>query len=147
MLIMKEKILFICLRNSARSVMAEGLANHFFGDRFEAESAGIEAGELSPFAVEAMKEIGIDISGKSPRQAIEIVKTGRVFGHAITLCDEAAEGHCPVLPRSLHLLHWPFPNPSSTEGSVGEKMESMRNVRDSIRRKIEEWSAGFADGA
>jgi len=121
--------------------MAEALVNHFCSDDFAAESAGIEAGTLNPYAVRVMAEIGIDISAGSPRKVFEVVKTGKVFGHAISLCDEASEGRCPIIPRHGTRHHWGFPNPASSDGTEEERMERMRNVRDLIRRRIQEWCA------
>ena len=77
----KEKILFVCVHNSARSQMAEALVNHLAGDRFEAESAGLEPGTLNPLAVEAMKEMNIDISSKQTRSVFDVYKSGRMFSY------------------------------------------------------------------
>lgn len=121
--------------------MAEALLNHICPQDFTAESAGIEAGTLNPYAVRAMAEIGIDISTKIPRKVFEVVKTGKVFAHAVSLCDEASEGRCPVIPRHGIRHHWAFPNPASSEGTEAEKMEQMRKVRDLIRERIRKWCA------
>lgn len=136
---MKRSILFICIHNSARSQMAEALVNHFCPEDFSAESAGLEAGTLNPHAVKVMQEIGIDISGKSTRKVFEVVKTGKVFSHAVSLCDEASEGRCPILPRHAERHHWAFPDPASSIGTETEKLERMRQVRDLIRGKIEQF--------
>jgi arsenate reductase len=138
---MKRSVLFICVHNSARSQMAEALLNHYCPEDFAAESAGIEAGDLNPYAVQAMSEIGINISGKFPRKVFEVVKTGKVFAHAVSLCDEANEGRCPILPRHGKRHHWAFPDPASSAGTEAEKLERMRRARDLISRRVQEWCA------
>ena len=75
----KQKVLFVCVHNSARSQMAEAWLNHVCGDFFEAESAGLEPGNLLPLAIEVMKEMGIDISHKKTRSVFDLVKAGRIF--------------------------------------------------------------------
>ncbi|MFH0788327.1 MAG: arsenate reductase ArsC, partial [Pseudomonadota bacterium] len=84
----KDKILFVCVHNSARSQMAEAWLKEIAGDRFEVESAGLEPGTLNPLAVEVMKEIGIDISGNQTKSAFDLFKEGRLYTHVITVCDE-----------------------------------------------------------
>lgn len=146
---MKRSVLFICVHNSARSQMAEALLNHFCPHHFVAESAGLEEGTLNPYAVRVMAEIGIDISAKSTRRAFDVVKSGKVFAHAISLCEEASEGRCPVLPRHGFRHHWEFPNPASDEGGDDERLERMRHVRNLISRKIQTWcdeQCGLATG-
>jgi arsenate reductase len=97
----KKKVLFACLHNSARSQMAEAFLNMLAGDRFAAESAGLEAGILNPLAVEAMAEIGIDISGKTTRRAFDLLKSGKRFNYVITVCDAVNAQKCPVFPNTL----------------------------------------------
>jgi arsenate reductase len=135
----KEKILFVCVHNSARSQMAEALVNHLAGDRFEAESAGLEPGTLNPLAVEAMKEMNIDISKKQTRSVFDLYKTGRMFSYVITVCDEAASERCPIFPGITKRLHWSFPDPSSLQGTHEEKLRQTIAIRDQIRRQIESW--------
>jgi arsenate reductase len=134
---MKLRVLFVCVHNSARSQMAEALLNHLAGDRFEAESAGLEPGTLNPFAVEAMKEMGIDISHKETRDAFELVKRGVRFHHVITVCDESNGERCPIFPGVVTRSHWSFDDPSSFTGSHDERLKKTIAVRDQIRAKIE----------
>ncbi len=119
--------------------MAEAFLNQLCPEDFVAESAGIEAGELNPLVVRALAEVGIDLSHKTTRRVFEVFQTGRTFGHVVSLCDEASEGRCPVLIRSLQRHHWPFPDPSELGGSEAEKLEGVREIRDAIRRKVLEW--------
>ena len=140
---MKEKVLFVCVHNGARSQMAEALLNQICCDQFEAHSAGLEPGTLNPIAVEAMAEIGIDISGKKTKSVSETVKSGETFAHVITVCDEAGAERCPVFPGTANRLHWAFPDPSSFRGSHAEVLHKTRAVRDAIKQKIESWCADF----
>ncbi|MER3447450.1 MAG: arsenate reductase ArsC [Candidatus Dadabacteria bacterium] len=127
----KKKVLFICVHNSARSLMAEALLNQMCGDEFEAQSAGLTPGRL--------REIGIDISRKETRSVFDVWKSGQVFAYVITVCDEASAEQCPVFPGVTTRLHWRFPDPSTFEGTWEERLERTRRVRDMIRAKIEEW--------
>ncbi|MFZ5906443.1 MAG: arsenate reductase ArsC [Nitrospirota bacterium] len=137
----KEKILFVCVHNSARSQMAEAFCNQLCGDLFEAESAGLQPGNLNPLVIEAMHEIGFDLSGKATRSVFEAVKAGRLFSYVITVCDETAAEKCPVFPGITRRLHWGFPDPSVLTGTHAEKMQEVRKIRDSIRQRIEAWCA------
>ena len=119
--------------------MAEALLRELGGDRFQAASAGIKPGRLNPLAVEAMNEIGIDISGQKVDSAFEFYKEGRLFDYVITVCDEDTEKHCPVFPGITARLHWEFPDPAEFEGTHEEKLAEFRKVRDSIKEKIEAW--------
>jgi arsenate reductase len=119
--------------------MAQAFLNAIAGDRFEAESAGIEAGVLNPLAVEAMDEVGIDISRKTTRRVFDLFKSGRLFRYVITVCDAVNAQKCPVFPGTLQHIHWSFPDPAQLQGSHDEKMREVRKIRDSIREKIESW--------
>lgn len=139
----KKKVLFICVHNSARSQMAEAWLNRICGEEFEAQSAGLEPGGIHPLAVEAMKEIGIDISRKQTRRVFDVWKSGQAFAYVVTVCSEA-ERHarsCPVFPGVTIKLSWPFPDPSSFQGSEAARLEQTRQVRDAIKAKIEQWCA------
>jgi arsenate reductase len=136
---MKSNVLFICVHNSARSQMAEAWLNHICSDVFEAESAGLEPGTLNPLVVEAMQEVGIDISEKQTRAVFDVFKAGKLFSHVITVCDETSAEKCPIFPGIAKRLHWSFADPSALTGSHDEKMTRVREIRDEIRRKIEEW--------
>jgi len=100
---MKQRVLFICVHNSARSQMAEAFLDEICGDQFEAHSAGLEPGTLNPLAVEAMREIGIDISQKQTQSVFDVFKSGELFSYVITVCDETRSGcahrHARRTPR------------------------------------------------
>ena len=137
----KEKVLFVCVHNSARSQMAEAWLNHLYGDRYEAHSAGLEAGTLNPLAVAAMKEAGIDISHKKTQTVFSLFNKGELFSYVITVCDEASAERCPVFPGAAKRLHWSFPDPAQLMGTEEEKLVKVRTIRDDIKAAIESWYA------
>lgn len=136
---MKSRVLFVCIHNSARSQMAEAFLNVLCPDDFVAESAGLEPGVLNPLVVEAMQEVGIDISGKTTQSSFDLFKQGRLFGYVITVCDEANGERCPIFPGLSKRLHWGFPDPSNVEGTHEERLVEIRIIRDSIKGRIESW--------
>ncbi len=131
---MKQRVLFICTHNSARSQMAEGLLHHLGGERFEVFSAGTEATYVRPLAIQAMTELGIDISQQRSKTLDRYLD--EQFDEVITVCDTAAEA-CPVFPGAARRLHWSFEDPSKATGSEAEQLEVYRKVRDEIRSRIE----------
>jgi len=135
----KNRVLFICVHNSARSQMAEAFLNQFAGERFAAESAGLEPGVLNPLAVKAMAEVGIDISGKATRSAFALLRQGRLYGWVITVCDESQAEACPVFPGVSRRQHWSFPDPAAFTGNEEEKLEQVRRLRDRVAEKVKEW--------
>ena len=135
----KLRALFICIHNSARSQMAEAWLDHFCGDAFEVESAGLEPGRLNPFAVQAMAEVGIDISRKQTKAVFDLYKAGKMYAYVIAVCDKEAAERCPIFPGTTKKLHWNFPDPSAVQGSDAEKLAKAREVRDLIRDQIQEW--------
>jgi arsenate reductase len=138
---MKKKVLFICVHNSARSQMAEAFLNQICGEQFEAQSAGIEPGKLNPIVVEAMREVGMDISGNQTKAVFDMYKSGQSFAYVIAVCDAASAQRCPIFPGITRRLNWSFPDPSALQGSHDEKLAETRKIRDSIKAKIEEWCA------
>ena len=131
----RVRVLFLCTHNSARSQMAEGLLRHLAGDRFESHSAGTEATRVRPLAIRAMEEIGVDISGQESKTLERYQQ--EPFDYVITVCDDANEA-CPIFPGAQSRLHWSFKDPSKAEGSEEERLAVFREVRDGIRRRIEE---------
>jgi arsenate reductase len=131
----KPKVLFLCTGNSARSQMAEGYLRHVAGDQFEPLSAGIEPKGLNPLAVEAMDEIGIDISHQKSKDVVSFL--GQAIPYIITVCDDARE-RCPIFPRTYKFLHWSFDDPAAAQGSREEKLAVFRRVRDEIAKKIDQ---------
>jgi arsenate reductase len=119
--------------------MAEALLNHLAGDRFEAESAGLEPGKLNALAVEAMEKIGLDISQKQTRDVFELYKRGRRYNYVITVCDEAAGERCPIFPGATKKIGWSFSDPSKLEGTYEERLNQTMAIRDQIEHRIVEW--------
>ena len=136
---MKQKVLFICVHNSARSQMAEAFLNLACPDYFEAHSAGLEPSTLNPLAVEAMAEIRIDISKKKTQAVFDVFKSGELFPYVITVCDESSAEKCPIFPGVTKRLHWSFPDPAALTGSHKERLEGTRKIRDQIHARIEAW--------
>jgi len=135
----KQRVLFVCIHNSARSQMAEELLRKLAGDRFEVESAGIEPGKLNPVVVDVLKEIGIDITGKKTQAVMDLLKQSKLYTYVITVCDETSAERCPIFPGVTTRLHWGFTDPSRFEGTREEKVVKTRAVREEIRQKIEGW--------
>jgi arsenate reductase len=119
--------------------MAEAFLNQICGDTFEAHSAGLEPGKLNPIVVEAMQEVGIDISGNKTRAVFDVFKSGVMFAYVITVCDEASAERCPIFPGVTKRLHWSFPDPSALQGTHEEKLARTCEIRDQIKAKIEAW--------
>ena len=136
---MKRNVLFVCIHNSARSQMAEAFLNHECDDQFEAHSAGLEPGRLNPMVVEAMNEIGIDISSHKTKSVSDMMNSGKTFNYVITVCDETSAERCPIFPGGTTRLHWGFPDPSSFSGTHEEKLSKTREVRDAIKEKVTRW--------
>lgn len=128
----RNKVLFVCTNNSARSQMAEGLLRKLCGSSCKVSSAGTQPTSVSPNAVFVMKEIGIDISAQRSKSIVEF--DGQVFDCVVTLCDSAKES-CPVFPGAKKTLHKSFSDPARTEGSEEEILKRFRQVRD----EISEW--------
>ena len=137
----KKKVLFVCIHNSARSQMAEELLRKLGGDRFEAESAGIEPGKLNPIVIKALQEEGIDITGKPTKAVFDLFKQGKLYSYVITVCDEASAERCPIFPGITQRLHWSFTDPSKFQGSDEEKLAKVREGREEIRGVIKQWLA------
>lgn len=132
-----EGILFLCVANSARSQMAEGLARRLAPPGTRVYSAGSEPSSVNPLAVRAMAEIGIDISNHRSKPVDEI-PVDRV-DVVVTLC---AEEVCPVFPGQVRRFHWPIEDPVRAGGSEAERLDAFRRARDEIGRRLEEWPGG-----
>ena len=139
----KHRILFVCIHNSARSQMAEAFLNHLASDLFEAESAGLEPGKLNPIVVEAMQEVGIDISANKTKTVDDMLKKGTLYNAVITVCDAASAEACPVFPGKAQKIGWSFPDPSAFTGSKEDMLEKTRQVRDKIEEKIKMFVKDF----
>lgn len=132
----KKGILFLCVANSARSQMAEGLARLVLGDTVHVQSAGSRPTRVNPHAVAVMQEVGVDLAAHRSKSVDEIDPDS--VDLVITLC---AEEVCPVYPGRIERLHWPFPDPAGVEGSEAEQRDAFRAVRDRIRERLERYAA------
>jgi arsenate reductase (thioredoxin) len=130
---MKKRVLFLCTHNSARSQMAEGLLRKMAGDEFEVFSAGTEQTNVRPLAIEAMREIGIDITGHRSKMLDEFA--GENFDYVITVCDRANES-CPIFPGTTERIHWSFDDPTAVTGTEEQKLRAFRTVRDAIQQRL-----------
>jgi len=137
------RALFICVHNSGRSQMSEAFLKHYAGDRFDAQSAGLKPGELNPLVVEAMNEIGIDISQNKTKSVFDIWKSGELFQYVVAVCDAESAEKCPIFPSPTTRLHWSFLDPSKVTGSYEQKMQKVREIRDEIASKIQDWLASL----
>ncbi|HLO26181.1 MAG TPA: arsenate reductase ArsC [Geobacteraceae bacterium] len=133
------KIMFLCTGNSCRSQMAEGLVNHYLGDRFQAFSAGTEATRVNLLAIRVLAELGIDISGHHSKVLTEF--EGKAFDFVITLCGSANE-QCPLFFGGVRRIHIGFDDPSRLEGSDEEVLPEFRRVRDEIKEKMIDFLIG-----
>jgi thioredoxin type arsenate reductase len=129
-----KRILFLCVANSARSQMAEGLARHILGIKAEVQSAGSQPSVVNPYSIEVMNELGIDLSGHHSKSVGDIDVTN--VDLVITLC---AEEVCPVLPGNVQRLHWGIADPASSDPSLtaDDLRERFRTARDQIRSRID----------
>jgi arsenate reductase len=150
----RQKVLFVCIHNSARSQMAEAFVRHFAADRLEAHSAGLQPGTLNPVVVEVMKEIGIDISRNRTKSVNEFLDKKENFDYAVTVCDESHAEQCPVFPGlaegsgrggpgSAKRIHWGFEDPSSLAGSPEANLQKIRIIRDQIKNAVLNWLDGL----
>lgn len=134
-----KRVLILCTGNSARSQMAEGLLRHEAGNRFEVQSAGVRPSSVRPEAIQAMNEIGIDISKHRSKSVDEFV--GQDFDYIITVCDNAKET-CPIFPGKAQRIHKNFEDPPpASVGDYKSRIEIFRRVRDEIRA----WLKGFIE--
>jgi len=137
-----ETILFLCVANSARSQMAEGLARQLFGSRIGVQSAGSEPSRVNPYAIEVMREVGVDLTTHHSK-SVETIDAATV-GIVITLC---AEEVCPVFLGHARRLHWPIADPASMDSSISreEMLDRFRAARDAIRRNLERFAGEEAN--
>ena len=130
----KTKVLFLCTENRCRTQMAEAFLRALDGDRFEIASAGSEqASEICPDAIEAMREVGIDISEQHSKKVAQFL--GQRFAYLVTLCDRQIERTCPIFPGVSWRLNWPVDNPAAAQDAK-ERRVVTRRVRDEIRQHV-----------
>ncbi len=142
---MKEKVLFICVHNSARSQMAEKLLIKFGGDKFEVESAGFEPTYVNPMVEEVMKKEGIDLAAKKTQSVFSLVKAQNFYGYVITVCDRARESECPTFPGVPKRLHWDLENPEDFTSTEEEKLYKVRMLRDRIKSFVMDFIEEYAE--
>ena len=131
---MLRRVLIICTGNSCRSQMARGLVNHHLRGIWEAESAGVVASGVNPWAVQVLAELGIDISHHTSKTIDAVFDLP--FDLVVTVCDHAKE-FCPVFPQANSAHHMPFPDPVyATNFPEEEALAAFRDVRDQIRRQL-----------
>ena len=133
----KKSVLILCTGNSARSQMAEGILRDLAGESFEVESAGTKPSHVRPEAIEALKGIGIDISGHRSKSLDEFVD--HPFDYVITVCDNAKES-CPLFLGRAERIHWSFEDPAASEGTPEEILENFRRIRDQISEKLRDFA-------
>jgi arsenate reductase len=129
-------VLFLCVANSARSQMAEGIARSLAPVGTKLWSAGSRPTSVRPEAIAVLKEIGIDISGQRAKAVAEI--PAAEVDTVITLCGEE---ECPLFLGKATRLHWGLPDPAAVDGSEAERLDAFRKVRDELRRRISEFFA------
>jgi arsenate reductase len=126
-----KSILFLCVANSARSQMAEGIARSLAPQSVKVYSAGSVPSRVNPLAVQVMDEIGIDISRQRSKGIDEVpVKT---IDTVVILC---ADEVCPVLPRKVERIHWPLPDPAAARGRRQERLRAFRRIRTELHLRI-----------
>ena len=136
----KQRILFLCTGNSARSQMAEAFLRKYGGEYFEAHSAGLEPKGLHPLTTKVMNEVGIDVSNQESK-GVDTYLGKTLFQYLITVCDDA-DKNCPTIwPGVNTRMHWSFQDPARFEGSEEEKLARFREIRDLIEKKIKAWLA------
>lgn len=134
----KRRVLFVCLHNSARSQMAEGMLRAWAGDRFEVASGGTEASLVRGEAVAVMRELGIDISGHESKTIERYM--GQPWDWLIPVCEEACEA-CPYVPGARAVLRWSFDDPSAATGTEPERLIVFRRIRDEMATQVRDFIA------
>ena len=134
----KQRVLFLCTGNSARSQMAEAFLRKYAGNTLEAHCAGLEPKVVNPLTVQVMHEVGVDISRQTSK-GIETYLGKMLFQYLVTVCDDA-DKNCPTIWPGVNIrLHWSFEDPARFEGTEAEKLAKFREVRDQIEKKVKEW--------
>lgn len=131
------KVLFVCVHNSARSQIAEAFLNRLGKGKFIAESAGLEPAPLNPYAVKVMEEIGYDISKNSSNSVFNYYKEGRLYYMVVKVCDQINGQRCPIFPQTQRVLDWNIEDPAALTGTDEEILARTREIRDTIKEKVE----------
>jgi arsenate reductase (thioredoxin) len=133
------KVLFVSVKNSARSQIAEAFLSAFGNETFHAESAGLESGQINKLAVDVMREMDIDIANNTTKSIFDLYQQGKLFNYIILLCDEESLRKCPMFSFNAKRFIWSFEDPAYFTGTYEEKLEKMREVRNQIRENIEKF--------
>jgi len=133
-------VLILCTHNAARSQMAEGILRHLGGGAVEVHSAGTEPSGVHPLAVEAIRELGIDISGQRSKHVDEF--SGQQFHYVITLCDGARET-CPAFPGAPERIHWGLGDPAAVQGSEDDRGQAFRQTARRLTIRIRQFLAAL----
>ncbi|MGD1066703.1 MAG: arsenate reductase ArsC [Vulcanimicrobiaceae bacterium] len=138
---MKPNVLFVCVHNSGRSQMAEAFMRRFAGDAFAVHSAGIEPGTLNPHVVQAMAEIGYDISRARTKSIADTAITRNEYRHVVTVCAESEAAQCPIFPTAGRREHWFFADPAAiTSKDPAVLMHAVRSIRDRMLERVRTWA-------
>ena len=132
----RTKVLFVCAENTGRSQMAKAFLNQMASDQFEAESGGFDRGCLNPIVVEAMREIGIDISKSRSRSVFELVQENRYYSYVVSVSNFAKSEPCPIFAGLTKRLSWSLEDPNSFMGPIPERLAKIRVVRDAIQLEV-----------
>ncbi len=120
--------------------MAEGFLKRFAGEKYEAESAGVDPTKINPLSIKVMNEEGIDISGQSSKSADEFI--GQKFDYVITVCENAKQT-CPVFPGEYKNIHWDLEDPAEAKGGEEERLAVFRKIRDQIKDNVSKFIRGI----
>ena len=142
----KRRVLFMSPVNDSRTQMAEALFNSLAGSEYEAWSAGFEPGELCAVTVKVMREIGLDISTQRNKKLFELYRSGVIFNHIVTLCDVSIGEKGPIYPNHKYYIEWSTPDPDAFEGPEEAKLRRLRQCRDGLKQRIEEWLPELSQG-
>ncbi|GLV56832.1 protein-tyrosine-phosphatase [Dictyobacter sp. S3.2.2.5] len=137
---MRQRVLFLCTGNSARSQMAEGWLRYLADEQIEVASAGTAPSQVNPLAIQVMAERAIDISHHRSKHLNEFLL--QPFDYVITVCDQAAE-QCPIFPGKAIRIHWSFPDPAAVKGTHEERLAAFRQVRDALEGQLRAWVEAF----
>lgn len=131
----KIRVLFLCVHNSARSQIAEGLLRHMAGEWIDVFSAGSEPSRVNPFAIRVLQDLGIDASAHTSKSVQEFLN--QPFDYVITLCDEEI---CPVFPGAAMRLHWGMPDPSAVSGDAQDKLDAFHRTAAQLQTRLAEFA-------
>ncbi|KIE59200.1 phosphotyrosine protein phosphatase [Methylacidiphilum kamchatkense Kam1] len=131
-------VLFLCTGNSARSIMAEAILNHYSGGRFHAYSAGSRPkGLVHPLALETLQFHGISIDGLRSKPLTEFLQANApAIDYVVTVCSSAAKEACPLFPKKAIIEHWDLPDPAAVEGDIGKQKEAFQKIFDALHQRI-----------